>query len=103
MLNCAVLGILQNIGKDVQSNALHSASRKMEVGQHDAPVKEVFWVDEMKMICSASWDKTIRFWTGTQVSPTLFFKEPICQILSNGICQTSFIFILQKSTERWRK
>jgi mRNA export factor len=56
-----------------------ATQQQQQVGQHDAPVKEVFWVDEMKMICSASWDKTIRFWTGTQATPaaTLTLPQPI--------------------------
>ena len=34
------------------------------VGQHDAPVKEVAWCEEMQCIISGSWDKSIRFWDG---------------------------------------
>ena len=29
-------------------------------GQHDAPVKEVFVLDEMNMVVSGSWDRTLR-------------------------------------------
>ncbi|CAD7930995.1 unnamed protein product [Amoebophrya sp. A25] len=41
------------------------------IGQHAAPVKEVFWCEEMKMVISGSWDKTVKFWSGTSPQPTL--------------------------------
>eukprot|EP00392_Amoebophrya_sp_AT5.2_P000777 g778.t1 len=34
------------------------------IGKHNAPVKSIFWCEEMKMVISGSWDKTIKFWTG---------------------------------------
>merc|ERR1719382_153403 len=37
-----------------------------QIGQHVAPVKEVFSVDEMNMVVSGSWDKTLRFWNCQQ-------------------------------------
>jgi len=34
------------------------------IGQHDMPVKNVFWCEELKMAISGSWDKSLKFWDG---------------------------------------
>ena len=33
-----------------------------EVGKHDAGVKDVYWVQAANILCSLSYDKTMRFW-----------------------------------------
>jgi mRNA export factor len=33
-----------------------------QVAQHDAPIKEVAFLDSMNLLLTASWDKTIRYW-----------------------------------------
>ncbi|CAD7948212.1 unnamed protein product [Amoebophrya sp. A120] len=46
------------------------------IGQHNAPVKEVFWCDELKMLISGSWDRTIKFWTGQSTQPAASLDLP---------------------------
>jgi len=50
--------------------------QEQQVGQHDAAVKEAFFVDEMNMIVSGSWDKSIRFWNGQQPTPIASLPLP---------------------------
>jgi len=40
---------------------LHS-NQSSVVAQHNAPIKSVFWVEEMQVLVTGSWDKTIKFW-----------------------------------------
>jgi len=40
-----------------------------QVGSHDAPCKEVSWVDEISLLLTSSWDKTLRFWDTRSANP----------------------------------
>lgn len=53
-----------------------ATQQEQQVGQHDAPVKEVFSVDEMNMVISGSWDKTLRFWNCQQPTPVATLQLP---------------------------
>lgn len=53
-----------------------STQQEMQIGQHDAPCKECFWVDEMNMAITGSWDKTLRFWSGQQPTPVATINLP---------------------------
>merc|ERR1719272_508793 len=46
-----------------------ATQQEQQIGQHDAPVSGVSVVDDMNMVVSASWDKTIRFWNCQQPTP----------------------------------
>merc|ERR1719478_1129998 len=50
--------------------------QEQQIGQHDAPVKEVFVVDDMNMVISGSWDKTLRFWNCQQPTPVATLQLP---------------------------
>jgi len=50
--------------------------QEQQVGQHDAPVKEVFSVDDMNLVISGSWDKTLRFWDLRQPTPAATLQLP---------------------------
>ena len=39
-----------------------ASQRDTVIGQHDQPVKEIAWCEEMKLCITVSWDKTMRFW-----------------------------------------
>lgn len=53
-----------------------ATQQDQQIGQHDAPVKEVFFVDDMNMVISASWDKTLRFWNAQQPNPVATIPLP---------------------------
>mmetsp|Transcript_104868 Transcript_104868/g.301522 ORF Transcript_104868/g.301522 Transcript_104868/m.301522 type:complete len:382 (+) Transcript_104868:123-1268(+) len=53
-----------------------ATQQEQVIGQHDAPVKEVFCVDEMNMVVSGSWDKTLRFWNCQQPTPVATLNLP---------------------------
>eukprot|EP00434_Breviolum_minutum_P036626 symbB.v1.2.032458.t1/scaffold3893.1/size48745/3 len=50
--------------------------QEQQIGQHDAPVKEVFCIDEMNMVVSGSWDRTLRFWNLQQPTPVATLQLP---------------------------
>jgi mRNA export factor len=37
--------------------------------QHDAPIKEVFYLDQFNVVATGSWDKTLRYWDGRSPTP----------------------------------
>jgi len=53
-----------------------ATQQEQQIGQHDAPVKEVFSVDEMNLVISGSWDKTLRFWNMQQPQPVATLTLP---------------------------
>jgi len=53
-----------------------ATQQEQQIGQHDAPVKEVFVIDEMNMVVSGSWDRTLRFWNGQQPTPVATLNVP---------------------------
>eukprot|EP00927_Polykrikos_kofoidii_P024517 TRINITY_DN2228_c0_g1_i1.p1 TRINITY_DN2228_c0_g1~~TRINITY_DN2228_c0_g1_i1.p1 ORF type:complete len:360 (+),score=50.62 TRINITY_DN2228_c0_g1_i1:197-1276(+) len=53
-----------------------STQQEIDVGSHAGPVKEVFVVDEMNMIISGSYDKTLKFWNGQQPTPVATLNLP---------------------------
>mmetsp|Transcript_7103 Transcript_7103/g.19487 ORF Transcript_7103/g.19487 Transcript_7103/m.19487 type:complete len:363 (-) Transcript_7103:61-1149(-) len=53
-----------------------ATQQEQQIGQHDAPVKEVFVVDDMNMVVSGSWDKTLRFWNCQQPTPVATLNLP---------------------------
>mmetsp|Transcript_20796 Transcript_20796/g.58572 ORF Transcript_20796/g.58572 Transcript_20796/m.58572 type:complete len:360 (-) Transcript_20796:41-1120(-) len=50
--------------------------QEQQIGQHDSAVKEVFVVDDMNMVISGSWDKTLRFWNCQQPTPIATLQLP---------------------------
>lgn len=50
--------------------------QEQQIGQHDAPVKEAFFCDEMNMVITGSWDKTIRFWNCQQPTAVATLQLP---------------------------
>jgi len=53
-----------------------ATQQEQQIGQHDAAVKEVFFLDEMNMVISGSWDKTLRFWDMRQPTPAASLQLP---------------------------
>lgn len=44
-------------------------NQSMQVGSHNAPVREVAWLNEINCLASGSWDKTIKYWDTRSPNP----------------------------------
>jgi mRNA export factor len=38
--------------------------QSVQVAQHSAPIKSLFWVEDMQCLMTGSWDKTLKYWDG---------------------------------------
>lgn len=52
------------------------AQRDQVIGQHDMPISAIHWIEELKMVVTAGWDRTVRFWNGTSPTPVLTLQLP---------------------------
>jgi len=52
------------------------AQKDQELGMHDEPVKELAVVDDLGLVVSGSWDKTLRFWSAQQQKPVATIQLP---------------------------
>jgi mRNA export factor len=51
-------------GTDNKIKMYNLPSQKDQIiGQHDAPVKDIAWIEEMRMCVTTSWDRTMKFWS----------------------------------------
>ena len=47
-----------------------ATNQNQAVGQHDAPIKHMFFVEKMSnMLVTGSWDRTMRYWDLRQPKP----------------------------------
>jgi mRNA export factor len=44
------------------------SDQAVQFAQHDQPIKSVHYVPALNMICTASWDKTLKFWAKNQLT-----------------------------------
>lgn len=49
---------------------------QLVIGQHNAPIKHIFWVEELQCVLTASWDKTLKYWTGNSPNPACSVDLP---------------------------
>ena len=52
------------------------AQQSLQLGQHAAPVKFVCTLEDLNVIISGSWDKTLCFWNPQQPKPVLTLQLP---------------------------
>ena len=52
------------------------SSQVLQIGQHSAPVREVFWCEQLGMTISGSWDGTVAFWDNRQQQPSRLIEVP---------------------------
>eukprot|EP01112_Ceratiomyxa_fruticulosa_P018379 TRINITY_DN5863_c0_g1_i1.p1 TRINITY_DN5863_c0_g1~~TRINITY_DN5863_c0_g1_i1.p1 ORF type:complete len:345 (-),score=62.98 TRINITY_DN5863_c0_g1_i1:37-1071(-) len=47
-----------------------------QVALHSAPIKSVFWVEEIQALATGSWDKTLKYWDTRQSTPVHSISLP---------------------------
>lgn len=52
------------------------AQQEMQIGQHDAPVRQLAVLDDLGLVVTGSWDKTLRFWSFQQATPVMTIPLP---------------------------
>ncbi|KYQ91989.1 WD40 repeat-containing protein [Tieghemostelium lacteum] len=59
-------------GCDGKAKCWNLATNQMlQVGQHNEPIKELFWIEDKQVLVTGSWDKTIKYWDLRQPNPAL--------------------------------
>jgi len=53
-----------------------TTGKSAQIAQHDQPIKFVKWIPDKRVLMTASWDKTIRYWDGRTPSPALSVSLP---------------------------
>jgi mRNA export factor len=62
---------------------------QLVVGQHSAPIKHIFWVEELQAVLTGSWDKTLKYWNGQSSNPVLSINVPervYCMDVKGSCC-----------------
>jgi len=52
------------------------SGQPIQIAQHAAPIKHVFWIDEINCLMTGSWDKTIKYWDGRSPNPGINMSLP---------------------------
>ena len=50
-------------------NVTQPATSAQSIGKHDAPIKCLKSINEMNMVATGSWDKTVKLWDARQPNP----------------------------------
>ena len=45
------------------------SNSQQQVAQHEAPIRHMAWIQEMNVLLTGSWDKTLRYWDCRQPNP----------------------------------
>uniref|UniRef100_A0A6B2LAI3 Uncharacterized protein n=1 Tax=Arcella intermedia TaxID=1963864 RepID=A0A6B2LAI3_9EUKA len=53
-----------------------TSNNKIQLGQHDAPIKFIHWVTDRRILMTGSWDKTLRYWDPRSPQPALIVHLP---------------------------
>jgi len=87
-------------------------NQSIQIAQHQAPIKSLFWVEEMQCLITGSWDKTVKYWDCRQQNPvhsaqlpdrvySMDVKFPLCVV---GTAERSVvIYDLRKPTVEFRR
>lgn len=51
-------------------------NQNVQIGQHDGPVRRVFWYEKKSLICGVSWDTTIKWWDARSPTPVAQINMP---------------------------
>jgi mRNA export factor len=53
-----------------------STNQSSQIAQHDAPIKEIFWISDLNCVVTGSWDKTLKYWDTRSSAATATVKLP---------------------------
>jgi len=75
--------------------------QSVNVGQHEAGVRDVFWIESNSMVCSLSFDKTLRLWdcrspsavAGFQLGYKVFASDMLFPYLFLGLSEEKVLLI----------
>lgn len=59
------------------------------IGQHNAPIKTIAWIDDLGAIMSGSWDKSLKFWDGRTancIHTTPLSDRVYCMDVRQNLC-----------------
>jgi len=69
----------QIIGYDLETG------KKFDIGEHEGPVKDVYWVEDEKLLCTLSFDKSLKLWDLKSKTPAASYdlgKKIYCSDLN---------------------
>lgn len=67
-------------------NVAQPATSAQVIGQHDAPIRVVKYLDQNNVVVTGSWDKTVKVWDCRQPNPvaqTTFNERVHCMDANN--------------------
>jgi mRNA export factor len=53
-----------------------ATNQPTQVAQHDAPIRHCAWIQEVNLLVTGSWDKTLKYWDTRQPQPALQVQLP---------------------------
>jgi mRNA export factor len=56
-------------GCDHKARCYTLGGQTVQVGQHAAPIKSLAYLDELGVLVTGSWDRTLKYWDGRQAGP----------------------------------
>jgi len=82
------------------------------VGQHNSPIKDLCWMEEMQCLVTGSWDKTLKFWDGRSPTPgytnqlperlfSMDVKYPLCVAATAD--RNILIYDLRKPNQEFKR
>jgi len=63
-------------GCDNKAKCWTLGQQPVQIGQHAAPIKTIHCIDELNVVATGSWDKTIKYWDGRSPTPAADVPVP---------------------------
>lgn len=68
-----------------------ATNQQQQVAQHAAPVRHCFWIPQMNMLVTGSWDKTLKYWDTR--SPTPAHTQQLSERVYAMDCQQQLLVV----------